>query len=166
MNFIAALFISYMPEKDAFFLLQTILTQQPYNMKSLFGATIEEIHVMLYQFNQLIQIFIPTLKRHFDKEEIMPATFATHWFMTVFTSSFPMHFVVRIWDAFLNEGWKIVFRIALALLKIHKEELLKRDCEELIMYFSEIPSHVFLYSFLLYFRLILKKFLKLLILYH
>lgn len=120
MNFIAALFISYMPETDAFFLFQTILTQAPYNMKNLFGEHIEELHVMLFQFDQLVQIYIPQLKKHFDNEGIIPQTYATQWFMTVFTSSFPMDFVVRIWDSFLNEGWKIVFRIGLALLKYHK----------------------------------------------
>lgn len=50
------------------------------------------------------------------------------WFVTVFTNNFPFDTVVRIWDAFLNEGWKVTFRVALALLQLsHGECRTQRD---------------------------------------
>lgn len=42
------------------------------------------------------------------------------WFMTLFTYNFPFAVVVRIWDAVLSEGWKVIFRVALALLKTNE----------------------------------------------
>lgn len=42
------------------------------------------------------------------------------WILTIFTRSFPFHFVVRVWDAFLNEGWKVIYRVCLALFKVNK----------------------------------------------
>ena len=44
------------------------------------------------------------------------------WFITIFTYNFPFSVVVRIWDCFLLEGWKVVFRVALGLLKHHEGE--------------------------------------------
>ena len=38
--------------------------------------------------------------------------YATHWFVTLFCAQFPFAFVARVWDAFLLEGWKPVFRAA------------------------------------------------------
>jgi hypothetical protein len=40
------------------------------------------------------------------------------WFITVFSYNFPPETVVRIWDVYLSEGWKVVYRIALALLQL------------------------------------------------
>ncbi len=46
----------------------------------------------------------------------------SQWFITIFTYNFPFAAVVRIWDAFLLEGWKVVFRVALSLLKLHERK--------------------------------------------
>ncbi len=34
---------------------------------------------------------------------------------------------MRVWDALLNEGTKILYRVALALLKTHEDRLLAQD---------------------------------------
>jgi hypothetical protein len=34
---------------------------------------------------------------------------------------------MRVWDALLHEGAKVIYRVALALLKIHEAALLKQD---------------------------------------
>ena len=46
------------------------------------------------------------------------------WILTVFTSSFPFEFVLRVWDVFLLEGWSAFFRIAIALLQQFEKKLL------------------------------------------
>ena len=38
--------------------------------------------------------------------------FATQWFMTLFSQKFPFSVVLRIWDIFLAEGLKIIFRVS------------------------------------------------------
>eukprot|EP00567_Pseudictyota_dubia_P009097 CAMPEP_0197462010 /NCGR_PEP_ID=MMETSP1175-20131217/57988_1 /TAXON_ID=1003142 /ORGANISM="Triceratium dubium, Strain CCMP147" /LENGTH=46 /DNA_ID= /DNA_START= /DNA_END= /DNA_ORIENTATION= len=42
--------------------------------------------------------------------------YATQWLLTLYASSFPFDLVTRVWDCFLAEGWKIVFRVMLAIL--------------------------------------------------
>ena len=42
--------------------------------------------------------------------------YATQWFITLFSYNFPFEVVLRIWDVFMFEGPKIIFRVALALI--------------------------------------------------
>lgn len=52
---------------------------------------------------------------------------ATDWFLCLFSTSAPSEVVMRIWDALFNEGSKILYRCALALLQLHEHQLLKLD---------------------------------------
>mgnify|MGYP000142959998 CR=1 FL=1 len=51
--------------------------------------------------------------------------------MTVFTSTFPLRLVERVWDSFLCEGWIVVYRTVLAVLEHIQEELLIRSSEQI-----------------------------------
>ena len=50
--------------------------------------------------------------------------------MTLFAVYFPIDVVVRIWDIFMVEGRKTIFRLCLAILKINEQALLKSDMSE------------------------------------
>ena len=52
---------------------------------------------------------------------------ATDWYLCLFSTSLPAETVARVWDALFNEGPKILYRVALALLKVEEETLLKFD---------------------------------------
>lgn len=47
--------------------------------------------------------------------------------MTVFSVSLPFNIIVRIWDIYLVEGAKILYRVALAILKLNQQKLLQTD---------------------------------------
>ena len=46
---------------------------------------------------------MPKLGQHFVEEMINPSMYASQWFITVFTYSFPFHLTLRVWDVFLYE---------------------------------------------------------------
>lgn len=46
------------------------------------------------------------------------------WLLTSFSNCFPTPTVLRIWDSYFLEGPKIIFRVAIAFLRINKDELL------------------------------------------
>jgi hypothetical protein len=56
---------------------------------------------------------------------VEPILYATGWFMTLYTNTLPFHLVVRLFDCFLNEKFKILYRIALAIFKIKEKSLLE-----------------------------------------
>ena len=51
--------------------------------------------------------------------------FAPAWFLTLYVSVLPFNLVLRILDIFLYEGYKIIYRIGLCILKIKEEQILK-----------------------------------------
>jgi hypothetical protein len=68
--------------------------------------------------------------------------FATQWLLTMYTSSFPFDVVTRVWDAFLSEGWKVAYRVMLALLEMAQPLLMKMNFEEILNYFKEMPFEI------------------------
>lgn len=68
--------------------------------------------------------------------------YATQWILTQYTSSFKFDLVTRVWDSFLGEGWKIIYRVMLALLSQWQSQLLKMSFEEILAFFRELPDRV------------------------
>merc|ERR1740129_2718221 len=85
---------------------------------------------------------LPLLHNHFVQNGVEPTMYATQWFMTVCIYNFPFSTVVRVWDIFLAEGVKIIFRIALALLKLNQEVLLNESFEQILQTLKQAPSRV------------------------
>jgi hypothetical protein len=72
----------------------------------------------------LIQLYMPDL---FDKmnELDIDKNFADSWFQRLYVSVVPFQTVLRIFDWFLAEGPKCLFKVALALLQKSVDKLLK-----------------------------------------
>lgn len=51
------------------------------------------------------------------KQKVEPILYMTEWFLCVFTRTLPWPTLLRIWDMFLCEGIKIIFKVALVVLK-------------------------------------------------
>lgn len=130
MGFIAGLLLLHMQEEDSFWLL-TRLTSA-YGMEGLYKDKLPKLNEDLFVFERLMAKFLPRVQAHLEESGIHVSMFATEWFVTVFTSSFPFRAVLRIWDIFLLEGQKIVFRVALTLLKESESRLLEMEFEGLM----------------------------------
>jgi hypothetical protein len=57
----------------------------------------------LFQFERLVRVHMPKLGEHFIEEMINPSMYASQWFITVFSYSFPFPMTLRVWDVFLYE---------------------------------------------------------------
>jgi len=58
--------------------------------------------------------------------------YASQWFITLFAVNFPFDVLVRIWDIYLLEGEKTIYRVAIAMLLKNESRLLVKDFEELM----------------------------------
>ncbi len=57
----------------------------------------------LIQFERLVRELVPQVEEHFEKEMINPSMYASQWFITIFSYSFPFSLAFQIWDVFLIE---------------------------------------------------------------
>lgn len=118
MGFLAAMFLSYMPEPQAFWLLVACLNHRRFALADLYRPRMPKVPELLFVCEQLMRAHLPRLAAHLEQEGLHPTMYLTQWLLTLFAYNFPFAFVTRVWDAFLHEGWKVIFRVALALLKL------------------------------------------------
>lgn len=138
--FIVGLLLMEMPEEDTFTVLVKIM--QDYRMREMFKPSMAELGLCMYQLDTLVQEHIPDLYVHFQSQAIHTNLYASSWFLTLFTTSLPLVLSCRVMDCFLSEGMEVIFRIALALLSMGKDELLLQDMEGVIKYFQKyMPAH-------------------------
>ncbi len=50
------------------------------------------------------------------KQEITADFYAAQWIATLFSYDLPIEIVTKVLDIFLIDGWKVVFKLILALL--------------------------------------------------
>jgi hypothetical protein len=68
--------------------------------------------------------------------------YASQWFLTLYAIYFNIDVVVRIWDIYLVEGKKTLFRIALGILKLCEKRLMKAELGDMFIIFREFRTSV------------------------
>lgn len=78
---------------------------------------------------------LPKLMAHLGQHRVDLSFITFNWFLVVFADSLISNILLQVWDAFLYEGIKVVFRYALAIFKYNEEEILRlQDSLEIYQY--------------------------------
>lgn len=98
-------------------------------------------------FNSLLKKVSPTAYRHLQKHKVDPLLYMTDWFLCAMTRTLPWDTLLRIWDCFLCEGIKIVFKVALVIVSVSLNSHKVRKqcnglCETLEVLRSPNPKYV------------------------
>ncbi|KAM4747929.1 TBC1 domain family member 2B [Rhinophrynus dorsalis] len=123
LNRLAAIALLYLDQEDAFWCLVTIVEvfmPRDYYTKTLLGSQVDQ-----RVFKDLMNEKLPRLSSHFEQYKVDYTLITFNWFLVVFVDSVVSDVFFRIWDSFLYEGSKIIFRFALGLFKYKEEEILK-----------------------------------------
>ena len=128
MGFITALFLMYMDEESAFFMLDSIMNK--YDMKGTYLIGFPDLKKKFYVLLNLEKKFMPKIYEIFRRNSLFPSLYASEWFICLFAKDLNVNVVVRIFDVFFLEGQKIIYRFALAFLKIKEKKFL--ECREMM----------------------------------
>lgn len=79
-------------------------------------------HLMIDKF--------PRLHQWLDSQELSCSAFTSRWWMTLFCFVLPFQHVLRVWDIFFLEGWKMALRTGLAILKYMEPKLINPESQE------------------------------------
>ena len=123
MGFLAALFLIYMDEESSFFMLDSIMNK--YDMKGVYLPGFPDLKKKFYVLLNLEKKFVPKIYDIFKRDNILPSLYASEWFICLFAKDLNVNIVVRIFDVFFLEGYKIIYRFALAFLKIREKKFLE-----------------------------------------
>ncbi|EGR30341.1 plant adhesion molecule 1, putative [Ichthyophthirius multifiliis] len=122
LNFIAAAFMIYVNDEESYHIINSMLIN--YDCMKMF-LDVGSIRKQLFVHDQLVKKFLPEVAEVLQKNCVESIFFATGWYMTLFSSVLPFQYFLRVMDIFFNEKWKIVYRVALAILKLKKKEILQ-----------------------------------------
>ena len=123
MGFIAAVLLTYMDEESTFFMLHSLMKK--YKLERFYLPGFPELKKTFYILLNLEKKFVPKVYELFKKEGMMPSMYASEWFICLFSRNLDFHSLVRIYDVFLLEEYKVIFRFCLAFLKSKENEFLK-----------------------------------------
>ncbi|XP_048487965.1 TBC1 domain family member 1 isoform X4 [Plutella xylostella] len=133
LSFVAGVLLLHMEEQEAFILLRHLMFRR--GLRKQYLPDMSALQVQLYQLSRLLRDHEPELQQKLESLDISPALYAAPWMLTLFTSQFPLGFVVRVFDLILLESTEVVFAVSLALLSIHKDGLMMcESCEEAAEY--------------------------------
>ncbi|CAO3650475.1 unnamed protein product [Mucor fragilis] len=128
--FIVGPMLLNMPDEDAFCVLIQLMNK--YGLRGHFTPDMDGLQLRLYQFDALVQEYLPHVARHLKQQGINSTMYASQWFMTLFAYKFPLNLVYRIYDVIFTEGISSIFKFAIALLKRNQTTILGFDFEHLL----------------------------------
>ncbi|CAK1546531.1 unnamed protein product [Leptosia nina] len=133
LSFVAGVLLLHMEEGEAFILLRHLMFRR--GLRKQYLPDMSALQVQLYQLSRLLRDHEPELHAKLESLDISPALYAAPWMLTLFTSQFPLGFVVRVFDLVFVESLDVVFSISLALLSAHKDGIMMcESCEEAAEY--------------------------------
>ncbi|KAF2828527.1 hypothetical protein CC86DRAFT_368739 [Ophiobolus disseminans] len=141
LNFIAGLLLLFLKQdKEKAFVMLTIITQNHLPGAHARSLANTEVNVLM----MLIKDYLPKVwvsindtdlinsgagsNAHPDSKFQRQPTVAlscTSWFMSIFVGVLPIETVLRVWDSFLYEGPRALYRYALAIFKLSEPEIRK-----------------------------------------
>ena len=125
MSFIVALFLIYMDEESTFFMLDSVMNK--YEMKGIYLPGFPDLKKKFYVLLNLEKKFLPKIYEVFKRDNILPSLYSSEWFLCLFTKDLKFKYVVRIFDVFLLEGFKVIYRFALAFLKLREKSFIQSN---------------------------------------
>ena len=147
MNFVVGflLLISGGNENDAFSLFQKLGLDMRFHILGLFENNFPLVNFYVFIFWKLMKEKNEDLKIHLEKLGVPDHAWISKWFMMLFLYSLPLDVICRVWDfIFSEESLLSAVKIALALMKILKPDLLKfEEIYEIMEYFKILKGGLY-----------------------
>lgn len=144
MNFVAGILLLHMDEETAFWCLHSLLKGR--GLENLYRPGLVLLQEALDVFQTMVEKFLPQLASYFAVNDINVISFASPWFHTLFAWRFPLPLVFRLFDMFLREGFCVVFRLGIAILRERQSEIMAMDPAEVLMFLQDPEKLLGTYS--------------------
>lgn len=143
LNYIVAfmLLVSGGRDEECFFLLCHIV--KSFDLKGVYTSRFPGLWKMIAQFNSLLEQKNPRLFSHLQQENAYEMTWLGPWFLSLFTTSLPFHFVIRVWDVLLAQGSDALIKLALRLVELMGGQLSKADMEGMASIFGKMRVGIY-----------------------
>mmetsp|Transcript_26521 Transcript_26521/g.47007 ORF Transcript_26521/g.47007 Transcript_26521/m.47007 type:complete len:221 (-) Transcript_26521:235-897(-) len=123
LNYIGAVLLLVCEPDRAFWIMAAIVewvVPEGYFNETLVGA-VTDTRVLL----NLVGRKLPSVLKHLRKLDARLDAACLQWFVCLFVTVLPIHLTIRVWDLLLVDGCHVLFWVALAILYLRKNDILK-----------------------------------------
>ncbi|XP_074103810.1 TBC1 domain family member 12 [Cotesia typhae] len=141
MSFIGAMLILNMDTPDAFICLANLFNNNLYHNTAF---TLNQIKINKYWniFNELLSRNLSCLHKHFLEINLTPDFYLLDWLFTIYAKALPLDVTSRIWDVFVRDGDEFLFKTAIGILMLFKNELLSMDFVHAAQFLIKLPDTI------------------------
>ena len=126
MNFIAGALINLIDnEEKCFWIFLSFIDN--FEMNFLYLKNMPDYSIRVYQLKFYIKEYFPDLALHFKKNQINPDIFFSKWILTIFSNYLSFDILYNVWDVFILDKWKALFKFCLMILNSMKDKLINMD---------------------------------------
>jgi len=130
MSYLAGFLLLDNDEYDTFVLFHNLVIKS--QILSFYKFKADDIIQRLKFFRQAFLVELPDLWEYFEEEKIDPRSYVYEWVMTFYTRALPTKVAKRVWDLYFIDGFPLLFKWALAILKIVQDKILYSDISEVM----------------------------------
>ena len=126
MNFIVGALINLIDNEEKCFWIFLYFIDS-IDLKKLFSQNIPEYLIKLYQLHYFVNEKFPKLTQILKRNQINLDIFFGKWILTIFSNFLPFETLYNIWDLFIIDKWKAVFKFSIIIVKYMKDELMNMN---------------------------------------
>ncbi|CAK7322317.1 USP6 N-terminal-like protein [Vulpes lagopus] len=131
MSEIAAILLMFLPEEDAFWALAQLMVGDRHSMHGFFIPGFPKLLRFQSHHERVLQRALPDLRKHMDEEQMSTGIYSPKWFLQCFLGRTPFSLTLKLWDAYVLDGERVLTAMAYTILKVHRKRLLKLPLEGL-----------------------------------
>ena len=126
MNFIVGSLINFIDNEEKCFWIFLYFIDN-IDLKSLYLQNMPDYLIKLYQLNYYIKDNFPKLLPHLKINQISPDIFFSKWILTIFSNFLPFEILYNVWDLFILDKWKAIFKFSIILVQYMQDDLMNLD---------------------------------------
>ncbi|KAK6298471.1 hypothetical protein J4Q44_G00315260 [Coregonus suidteri] len=111
---VAAVLLMNMPPEEAFWCLVQISEQY---LPGYYSPLLEGVLFDAAMLTWVLKKMCPATHKHLQRHGVEPLMFATDWLMCLFTRHLPFNTLLRVWDLFFCYGVRVLFQVAVVLVR-------------------------------------------------
>ena len=126
MNFIVGALINFIDDEEKCFWIFLYFIDN-IELKMLYIQNVPDYLIKLYQLNYYIKENYPKLLPHLKINQINPDIFFSKWILTIFSNFLPFETLYNVWDLFILDKWKAIFKFSIIIVYYMKDKLMNLD---------------------------------------
>ena len=126
MNFIVGALINFINDEETCFWIFLHFIDN-IELKDLYLQNMPEYLIKLYQLNYFIKENYPKMHHHLKTNRINLDIFFSKWILTIFSNFLSFETLYNVWDVFIIDKWKAIFKFSIIIANYMKDDLINMD---------------------------------------